>query len=323
MNRLRSLRLAAACAAVALVPTTSLAQPAAATIRIAVLSNADATSLPVYAQASGIYKKYGLDAKITSFGGGAAVIAAIAGGSLDVGFSNLISAVAALERGIPIIILAPAALHDERERPDNLLVKARGSKLRTGADLDGKTIAVTSLNGALQLGAAAWIDKTGGDSKSVHFIELPTSAMAPALKGGRIDAATLSEPALSQAKDDVEELAVAFNAIGPRWTEGTFVASKAWVEANPDAAHRFVQAMVEAARWANKHHAETAKILAPLLGVDLSIFATMVRPTFGDQLSAALLQPPLDAAVKYGQIKTPYDARQIVTDAQPYWQGVR
>jgi NitT/TauT family transport system substrate-binding protein len=319
------IRRIAALLLLAAIPTSALAQaaPAPATIRAAVIGYADATSLPLYGEASGIFKKYGLDAKVTSFNGGGAIIAAIAGGSLDVGFSNLVSAVSAIQRGIPVMVLTPATLFDHKERGDNVLVKTHGSKIQTGADLTGKIVAVTTLSGGLQLAASVWIDKNGGDSKSVHFVELPNSEMSAALKQGRIDAAMLAEPALSQAKADVDMLGDAVGAIAPRSTIGVFVASKAWVEANPDVAHRFVQAMVESARWANTHHAETAKILSPLLGVDPAAFATMVRSTYGDVLSAQLLQPQLDAAYKYGQLKTPFDARQIVADAQPYWKGVR
>jgi NitT/TauT family transport system substrate-binding protein len=325
MLRLTSFRIALAVLALVAVPYGAYGQTAPTPIRAAVIGYADATSLPIYGEASGIFKKYGLEAKVTSFNGGGAIIAAIAGGSLDVGFSNLVSAASAIQRGIPVMVLTPAALFDEKDRSDNVLVKAHGSKLQTGADLTGKAVAVTTLSGGLQLAATAWIDKNGGDSKSVHFVELPNSEMAAALKQGRIDAAMLSEPALSQAKakGDVDVLADAFGAVAPRYTEGVFVASKAWVEANRDAAHRFVQAMVETARWANKHHAETAKIIAPLLGLDVATFSTIARSTYGDVLSVQLLQPLLDVALKYNQIKTPFDAKQIVADAQPYWRGVR
>jgi NitT/TauT family transport system substrate-binding protein len=320
------LRAVLASVLLAVLPARALAQtapPALTPIRVAVIGYADATSLPVYAQASGIYKKYGLDATVTSFNGGGAIIAAVAGGSLEMGFSNLVSAASALQRGIPIVVLAPAAIFDDKNPVDNALVKAHGSKLKTGADLTGKAVAVTTLGGGLQLAASAWIDKTGGDSKSVHFVELPNSEMPAALKAGRIDAAMISEPALSQAKADVDLLADAFGAIAPRYTLGVFVASKTWVAANPDAAHRFVEAMVEAARWANTHHAETAKILAPFLGTDPAGIAATARSTFGDTLTYALLQPQLDVAYKYGQLKAPYDTHQIVTDAQPYWHGIR
>lgn len=307
-----------------LVAVLILAQaPAVTPIRVAVLGNTDASSLPLYAQTAGFFKKHGLDATLSSFNGGGAVVAAVAGGSLDVGFSNVVSAAAAIQRGIPVVVLAPAAIFDEKDRPDNTLVKARGSKLKTGADLNGKTVAVTTLSGTLQLCAASWIDKTGGDSKTVHFIELPNSEMVAALKAGRIDAAMLAEPTLTQARNDVEEMGDAFAAIAPRWTLGVFVASKAWVRANPDAVHRFVEAMVETARWANTHRADTAKILAPVSHIDPAVFGSMARSRYGDVLSTALLQPPLDAAYKYGQIKAPFDSKQMVAEAQPYWRGIK
>ena len=40
-------------------------------------------------------------------------------------------------------------------------------------------------------------------------------------------------------------------------------------------------------------------------------------------LTAALLQPPIDAAVKYGALKQSLDANQIVADSRPFWSGVK
>jgi NitT/TauT family transport system substrate-binding protein len=289
-------------------------------IRVGDLGYTDASSEPLYAQSAGIFKKYGLDATVTTYNGGGAIIAAIAGGTLDAGFSNITSAVAALQHGIPIVVLTPSGESVAGRAADTYLMKARGSKIKTAADLNGKIVAVTTLGGTLQLGAESWIDKNGGDSRSVHFIELPPSGMAAALKQGRIDAAMMSEPILSQSKADVEILGDAFAAIAPTWISSVFVASKAWVTANPDAARRFVAAMHETAIWANAHHADTAKILAPPSGVDLATFATMARTTYGETLTRALLQPGIDAAVKYGALKTPYDTQEIVTAAEPYTQ---
>ena len=302
---------------------TALAIPAAAQtpaltpIRIANLGFTEASALPVYAQQAGIFKKYGIDATISTFNGGGAVLAAIAGGSLDAGFSNITSAVSAIQKGIPIMILSAANL-TSAGHADALLMKARGSKLKTGADLNGKIIAVTTLGGTLQLGAETWMDKNGGDSKTAHFIEVPSSNMPAALKQNRIDAAMVSEPFLTENKADIEVLADAFAAIAPQWISAVFVVSKAWVTANPDAARRFVAAMHETARWANSHHADTAKILAPLSGVPLPTFEAMERGTYTDQLTKALLQPGIDAAYRYGALKEPYDMAEVVTAAAPY-----
>jgi NitT/TauT family transport system substrate-binding protein len=299
--------------ALAIVSTTASAQDTA-TIRVADLGHSDASSEPLYAIAAGFFKRNGLDVKLSSLGGGPTIIAAIAGGSLEIGFSNTVSAAQAVERGIPIVVLAPAAEYPS-QKPDTLLVKPRGSKLKTGADLNGKTVGVASLQGVLQLSAASWIDQNGGDSKTVHFLELPFTEMAAALKAGRIDAAMLAEPVLSAEQPALEPLGDAYGAIAPQWTLGVFVASKAWVTANPDLVRRFVQATLETARWANTHHAETAQILAPVSKIDLARLGTMARSRFGETLVAARLQAPLDAALKYGQLKAPFDAAQWVADA--------
>ncbi len=131
--------------------------------------------------------------------------------------------------------------------------------------------------------------------------------MVAALKQGRIAAAMLGEPLLTPAKDDIEVLGNAFAAVAPAWISSVFVISKAWATANPDATRRFVAAMRETARFANTHHAETAKIFGPVAGIDPALFATMTRATYGEQLTRALLQPGIDTAVKYGALKQPFD----------------
>jgi NitT/TauT family transport system substrate-binding protein len=317
------LRLIALLAVVAVtIGPAMLAAQDLPVVRVGDLGYNDASSEPLFGAAAGIFRRDGLDVKVSVLTGGGAIIAAIAGGSLEAGFSNAVSAAQAIQRGIPIVVLTPAAEYPG-DRSDTVLVKARGSKLKTAADLNGKIIAVTTLNGGLEASARLWIDKHGGDSKSVHFLELPGTEMTAALKAGRIDAAMLSEPLLTQQRNDVEQLADPFSAVAPRWTVGVFVASKAWVTANPDLARKFVQGMLDTAHWANTHRADTAKIAAPLTGIDLPTFALMARSRYGYELSAALLQPELDEALADGQLKAPIDAAQWVADAQPYWRGIK
>jgi NitT/TauT family transport system substrate-binding protein len=321
MLRAAAVRLIAAAGAVVGARAPAAAQTLVP-VRVGNVGISDAGAESLYAQSTGIFKKYGLSAEVTGVSGGGAVIAAIVGGSLDVGFANVVSLAQALGRGIPIVALIAGAIYPG-SNPDTLLVKARGSALRTGADLAGKTVGVATLSGSLQTCASAWIDKNGGDSRSVHFVEAGFAEMAAALKAGRLDAAMISEPALSRALMEVDVLGDAFAAIGPRWTIGVWVTSRAWAAAHADTARQFVRAMIETARWANAHHAETAQLLSAPSHIDLATFAQMTRSTYGDSLTAAMLQPQIDAAVKYGALKQSLDARTIVADAQPYWTGVR
>jgi NitT/TauT family transport system substrate-binding protein len=63
-----------------------------------------------YALAGGFFKKYGLDATVSGTSSGGSVVAAVAGGSADVGFSNLLSVAAAIGRGVPVTIIAPGGM---------------------------------------------------------------------------------------------------------------------------------------------------------------------------------------------------------------------
>jgi NitT/TauT family transport system substrate-binding protein len=279
-----------------------------ATIRIGVVAS-DVSAEPHYAAAAGIYERAGLVPQIETLSGGGAIIAAVASGALDVGFANLTSAAAARERGIPIAVLAPATLYTSKA-PVTVLVKARGSKLRTGADLTGKTLAVSTLRGELQVAASLWVDKNGGDSKSVHFVELPFASMAPALAGGRVDAAMITEPAMTIQKAQIELLSPAYDAIAPEFLIGGWVAASLLIHA--DAARRFAAAMAETARWANAHRAQTAQVLVARTKLDPAIVRSMVRATYGERLTAETIQPVLDAAQRYGSLREPMKAADLI-----------
>jgi NitT/TauT family transport system substrate-binding protein len=314
MTRLQ--RACALVAALALLPLPVSAQ-SAPVIRVLNLGG-DGGSLGAYALAGGFFKKYGLEATVAGTSSGGAVVAAVVGGSAEVGFSNLMSVAAALGRGIPITIIAPSTVFTSKA-PDIVLAKARHSPLRTGADLNGKIVAVTTLDGEQQLGAEVWVDKTGGNSKSVRFVELPESSMAASLVQGRIDAAMMTGSYFGQARNAVELLGNADAAIAPLYISGVYFAATSWVDAQPDAARRVAQALRETAHWVNTHHAETVPILERITGLDTPSIAAMTRSTFAESLSVPELQPVLDAGLAYGQLKVPLDTRAIVAKALIYW----
>lgn len=312
----RSLRLLFAIALLAAVPAHGGAQTVPA-VRVLELTG-DGASEGAYALAGGFFKKYGVDATIQAGTGGGAAVAAVVGGSAEIGFSNLISVAAAIERGIPITIVAPATVFNSNA-PDILLAKSRRTAFKAAADLNGKIVAVTTLDGELEMGAAVWIDKNGGNAKSVHFVELPETAMAAALTQGRIDAAMMTEPHFSQARADVDVVANVDAAIAPLFISGVYFAATSWVNDHPDVARRVAQALRETAHWANTHHAETAAVLARAANLDAATISRMTRSTFAESLTVPEIAPALDVAYAYGRLKERYDVRGLVTTAQAYW----
>ena len=300
MKRNSAIRLLGAAGVAPLFP-----RPASAADVIRVIGLPIDTGLEVqYAQAGGIVEQSGLNLHVQTLYAGAAVQAAIAGGSADIGLTNVSSLATAREKGLPLVMIAPAGLYVSKE-PSSVLMVARDSTLRTAHDLNGKTVAVNGLKSISQLGPQIWIDKNGGDSTSVHFIDMPFAEMPQALATHRIDAALIAEPLATKAKKDARVFADVYDAIGPRFLITCWFSTAAWVAANPDLARKFAAMIYRAAAWSNTHRAQTADVLISITHLNPALVRVMPRVTFAESPDPASLKPHLDAALKYGLITKP------------------
>ena len=78
-----------------------------------------------------------------------------------------------------------------------------GSRIRTLADLEGKTIGVNAPGNILYLLAASALADNGLSVSGVHFAYYPLPQMAAMLKAGKVTAAVLPEPFASQAEQSM------------------------------------------------------------------------------------------------------------------------
>jgi NitT/TauT family transport system substrate-binding protein len=180
----------------------------------------DISGSAYYAEANGYFKKAGMQASFGGFPNGPAIASAVLGGAADVGYSNVISLAIAHTKGLPITILVPANLHVHEAPTAGLLAVKSDSPIKTAKDFTGKIVAVSGLNNIADIAMREWIDKNGGDSKSVKSVELPFSAMKAALEAGRVDGAALdgtSDPLLNKAGDTLRLIASTFDAVSPRF----------------------------------------------------------------------------------------------------------
>jgi NitT/TauT family transport system substrate-binding protein len=272
----------------------------------------DAGAEPYYAQAMGFFKAAGINVEIQPMANGAVLSAAVASGALDIAQSNVVSLSSAHERGIPFVIVAPASLYTYKQ-PQSALVVAANSPLKTAKDMNGKTIAVNGLKTISQLGPDAWIDSNGGDLSTVKFIELPFGAMEQALTGGRVDAALISEPNLTEARQHgLRVLNNVYDSIAPDFLIGSWFTTATWAKAHPDLVKKYIAVMAQTARWANTHHAESAKILEA--ETKTPVTANTSRVIFGETINLTQIQTLIDACAKYGIIKTRFPASDIVAN---------
>jgi NitT/TauT family transport system substrate-binding protein len=299
MNRRTALRAAAAALTVPFIPNVARAQSRALHIALVPIDN---NALPFFAQEMGFFKGAGLAVDVQQMQSGAAMSAAIAGGSIDIASSNIVQLAQAHQRHVPFTLVAPAGVYLP-QAATTLLMAPNNSPLKTAKDLTGKTIAVTGLKSIAQFAPMAWVDKNGGDSKAVKFVEMGVREMPDAMAAGRVDAAVVQEPFIAGAKlKNARVFADVFGAIAPSYLISAYFSTNDWAKANPDLVRSFQHVMRETAIWANKNHAKTADILVNVLHVDAAVVPTMTRAIFAETLQPSQIQPPIDVAVKYGGI---------------------
>lgn len=298
-------------ASTAVVPIASqpLGAQSIASIKVAT-TPIDIGAEPFYATDMGFFKANGIEANTQLISNGAAVTAAVLGGSIDVAQSNIVSLALAHQRGLDIVVIAPAGLYSSKE-PTSALVVAKDSPYRLAKDLDGKTIACNGLQNISQIGPEAWLDKHGGNLASLKWTDMPFQDMIAAINTGRIDAALMAEPVLSDAlANGSRVLGYAYDGIAPTFLIGAWFTTAAWAKKNPDVARRFQKAITTTAAWANKNHAQSAQILNK--ATKLVVRPEMKRATYGEKLDPALMQPLIEATVKYGTLKASFPAIELI-----------
>lgn len=284
-------------------------------LRVGLAEGDDATPT-LYAQKTGIFKKYGLDVQVIEQNSGAAALAALAGGALDVTGTSLLSFFSAVSRGLPLKLVAPLAVYGPESLYAVVLVK-KSAPYTSGRDLNGKTIASPALKDLNWLATMAWIDKNGGDSTTVRSVELPSSATMAALEDGRIDASTVTTPRYVQAVNAgvARILGKAYEAIAPRFTFAGIVANGEWALANADTVTRFGRALREASAYTNTHHAETMQVYADFAKIDPKAIVGAPRAITEPYITAAGLKPLMDVAVKYKVLPAPLDLASLISPA--------
>ena len=268
------------------------------------------------AQDMGYFKRVGLDEVITTLskGSGAAVVAAVSGGTLDCGEADLVSIAAAREHGIKISLLAPSAYWIDSQPTQGIIV-AKTSPVQAARDFNGKTIGVPSLEGISRISMNAWLEANGGDLAAVKFVEIPSASATLAVARGTIDASVLTEPTLSNALVDCRIVAAPLDVVAKQFIETAWFGSDDWIAKNPQLALKFALAMRDAQRWANTNPALAAGIYEKYSGVTADSMKNAVHTRYGDVLVPGLIQPVLDVAFKYHALPQPIAAKDLISPA--------
>ena len=252
-----------------------------------------------FARDLGYFAKAGLNVEVVPISNSSAIAEGVASGSLDMGLQAVLSTAVAHAHGIPFVLTAPGNSSDPTQQSAGLIVPI-ASPVHTAKELIGKTIGIPVLKTISEYATRTWLDKTGGDSAQVKFLELPFAAMTDALANGRIDAAWVAEPFISNNKKTTRVLSFCFNSIAPNFLVSAFFSTKAWATAHPVEIAKFSTAIRAAGAWANANGPASADVLVKEFHLDPTMLANMVRTHYADTMTPGNVQPQIDVASHYG-----------------------
>jgi len=280
-------------------------QSAAPAVRIGALT-IDSSAEAYYGTDTGIFANAGFAPQVTTLTNGAAIMAAVLAGDLDVGISNPMQIAVGLARGVPVQMIAPAALYSKRDASITIVV-AKDSPFKIPKDLIGSTLAVGALSDFNQLSLLAWLQTNNIARESIRIVELPLGEMGAALQRGTIQAAFTSEPykTTAQRAGQIRDFADTYLTIAPEIATTVWLSTKGWLQKNPELAKNVLNGIYATARWANGHVPESGAILARVAKMDPAVVATMRRSYYATVNDRKYVEPMLKLAARFNMLARP------------------
>ena len=267
----------------------------------------------------GFFKAEGLELETVPMAGGAVIVQGVTSGDLQFGWTNVISLYQAYVEGFDFKLIAGGATNVRGSNETHAIIVGKGSPIKSAKDLEGKTVAVNTLNNIVHLMAMAWVDKNGGSSRKIKFVEIPFPQMEPALVAGKVDAISVQEPfaAVAAHKPETRVLSNPWGDVVPKFLIASWFASEKWIQKNKSTAQAFVRAINRGidAIHADKDGARAAMI--KWAGLNPDMVGKIGLPLFEKTVNEKDIQATIDLTVKYKLINRAIKAKEVVSDIAP------
>ena len=284
-------------------------------VKIGLIPIADVA--PVFlGQKKGFFKEQKITLKPQFAAGGAAITPAVISGDFDIGFSNTVSLLIAGSKNLPVQIISQGVLGDSDDtKPwEDLLVK-KGGPVKEPKDLEGKTIAVNTLNNICGVTINASLEKMGVDISKLKYTEIPFPEMNAALDKGRVQGACVVEPFVSQGKAmGMTGIDPFYFNTAPELTVATYFASKEYIAKNKDVVDRFVTAMKKSLEYAQAHPDEVRGVLTEYTEIPPEAAQKINLPQWKAELTTDTIEQLSTLSKKYGLIEEEPELSELIRE---------
>ncbi|MGJ9373588.1 ABC transporter substrate-binding protein [Nesterenkonia sp. CF4.4] len=287
-------------------------------VEVGVIPIVDVASIYL-GQQEGIFEEHGIDLTLTLAQGGAAIVPAVQSGDFDFGFSNVTSLLVAEDSGLPLQMVAPGpqTTGDSENDFSAVMVKS-DSGIESVEDLEGKRVAVNTLNNIFDSMISEGVLEAGGDPGNVDFVEVGFPDMLAQLEADNVDAISAVDPfaALADA-DGYDRIFAPFADVVEELGVGTYFTSQQLVEEDPELVESFSTAMQESQAYAEENPDAVREVLQEYTEIDEATLAEIAIPTFPEEINLDSLEAVAEISERHGLIGEVPEIDDVV------WEGAR
>lgn len=218
----------------------------------------NASEIVIMAEEKGFFRREGLALDIIIMPAEQLTIA------LDAGVTDFIPNAAYIyflnikDRGMRARQIVSTIPYLDPQLPNGALFVREDSKIRSAADLRGKTIGMTVLQFASAWYTLAYMQKAGVRRDEVDFIALPAPQHEQVLVRGDVDGVYTNGAveASLRKKGGFRQLFTTADIPGRRICHGSTIVRDDFIASRPDVVRRYVTAIANAIEWANRNQDE-------------------------------------------------------------------
>jgi NitT/TauT family transport system substrate-binding protein len=250
--------------------------------------------------------------------GGAAIVPAVVSGDNQIGFSNTTSLIIGATENVPVQIISQGVLGAETtDDAWDAVIAKKDSGIESPQDLEGKTIAVNTLQNVGPLTINTALDKEGVDYSTIEYVEVPFPEMNAALDAGDVDAVWVVEPFVSQGlAGGAQPIIYPYEQTAPNLTVATYFASTQYIEQNPDVVDGFVRAMNKSLDYAQENPDAVRDIVLTYTEIPEEAAESMKLPQWSSDLNVESIEATAQLAEDYGFIEEQPDLEELIHESE-------
>lgn len=218
-------------------------------IRFAITPNGENAPSFVAAE-QGFFARHGLDVSLVELSFATGVVQGLVSNSIEIGSPSSVTLATAIDAGLDLVGIAGMSVTNHQGARSRTVASTQ-SGITSLEQLAGRKVAISGLNGQIDVSMRYQLVRHGIDPASVDYVELPFPAQPDALKSGAIDASITVDPFVGRILDSGIGVVVAKTSEeAPEGVSTSFYAStREWADGHPEELAAFRAALTDAAAF--------------------------------------------------------------------------